>query len=82
MSVDPWEHPAVRVRAAAVAREGALAAWRHSPNGDTERVVIATINTLNYRLEQLWASLTEAQRAAVEARVGGAETHRAAVAQS
>lgn len=65
---DPLAHPAARVRAAAAAREGALAAYRHSPNSDTERVLIATMRTLDYKLEQLWASMTDERRAEVDAR--------------
>lgn len=65
---NPWEHPAARVRAAAAAREGAFAAWRHSPNCDTERILAAISRTLDYRLEQLWASMTDLQRAEADAR--------------
>lgn len=81
MAHDPWQHPAVRVRAAVSAREGALAAWRHSPNGETERVACAANAALNYRLEQLWASMTDDQRTAADARIGYAKTHRKAMAQ-
>lgn len=65
---DPFDDPENRVRAAAAAREGAMAAYRHSPNGDTERILIAISKTLDYRLEQLWASLTDKRRAEVTSR--------------
>lgn len=61
---DPLATPAARVAAAAAAREGAIAAWRHSPNSETERIVNAITQTLDYRLEQLWASMTDRARAA------------------
>jgi hypothetical protein len=85
MPHDPWAHPAARVRAAIAAREGALAAWRHSPNADTERIYMAITRTLDYRLEQLWASMTDAQRAQVEARPvrkRDAQTYRPTLAPS
>lgn len=57
-----------RVRAAVAAREGALAAFRHSPNSDTARALTVTTKALDYRLEQLWEALTTEQREMVDAR--------------
>lgn len=68
MTDDPFAHPANRVRAAVAAREGALAAWRHSPNSETALILHKIHATLDYRLEQLWACMSDERRAAVEAR--------------
>lgn len=57
-----------RIRAALAAREGALAAWRHSPNSSNATALRDAHRQLDARLEQLWAVLLPHERAAVDAR--------------
>lgn len=56
------------IRAAQAAYEGALAAYRHSPNADTARIAGRALAMRDWRLEQLWAVLLPHERAAVDAR--------------
>jgi hypothetical protein len=68
MIVDPWADHHVRIKAAVDAREGAFAAFGHSPNASTQKAVENCQYTLNWRLDQLWQSLTDQQRAEIDAR--------------
>lgn len=57
-----------RIRSALAAREGALAAWRHSPNASNATALRDRHRALDQALEGLWAVMTPAERAAVDAR--------------
>lgn len=65
---DAFSFPLERIRSALATREGAAAAWSHSPNSTTAKALKKAHDELNYRLEQLWATLPDEKRAEVEAR--------------
>ena len=59
---DPRTTPLRELPAVVAAREGALAAWRHSPNRETSVALHRAHDALNKTLEQLWDAMTLEQR--------------------
>lgn len=57
-----------RIVSAIASREGALAAWRHSPNSDTARALRNAHRAMDAALDALYAVMSPAEREAVEQR--------------